>query len=472
MRRRSSSLMLAPVVGAVLAVASCAAGVASVPPDSAPTSEAPSEPAGTASSATDASQVDRDDGVLRIGLLLPQTGSGADIGIPANNAAEFAIRRINDTAMFNGEPVELVKADEGADAESASAAIDELLAQGVDAVVGPASSTVAVQVLGQLTTAGVLTCSPTASTMLLDHHPDRNGLFFRTIPSESGQMAALAYSASREGVSNAVVLYRDDEYGQGLRRAAAKYLELNGLTITDEIPLSTTATTFDDAIDRVITDSAGATIIVLSDAVQGLQVMDAIATNVSRLGGDDMPKVLVNGAVTASDPSVYAAWPAPLIANWVRYAPVAGVPDTVPTPTPTVTPTAEPIPSDADSAPPTTEADPDATIPEGPFALNTFDCINLIVLSAIVEGSDSPTLIAGQMWLTADGGVPCDTFFHCFERIEEGREIDYNGVNATTNVVKPFNDVGDPGRTTVMTYVIDPGRLVEWNYGAVTSGAA
>lgn len=465
MHRRSISLLAAPAVAGAVALASCGAptGIASTPPATA------SGPA-TTGEAVDSTAVaagaplDRDDGILRIGLLLPQTGEGDVIGIPANNAAEFAISRINDTSMFNDEPVELVKADEGSDAESASAAIDELLARGVDAVVGPASSTVAVQVLGQLTGAGVLTCSPTASTALLDTHPDRNGLFFRTIPSDSGQMTSLAYSASREGVSNVVVLYRDDEYGQGLRRAATRSLEVYGLNITDEIPLATTATSFDDAIDRVVDDSAGSTIIVLSDAVQGMQVMDAIARNVTRLGGDDLPKVLVNEAVTAEDPSVYAAWPAPLIENWVRYAPVAGVAATA-APAQTEPPTAGSDPVASTAAP-----DPDAVIPEGPFALNTFDCINLIVLSAIIENSDDPNAIAQRMPATADGGVLCDTFANCVARIDAGLEIDYNGIN-TSNVVKPFNDVGDPARTTVMTYVYDPGRLAEVTRGTVTAGA-
>lgn len=463
MRRRSISLVVAPAMAGAIALASCggADGIASTPPATAP------PPVTTGQSVDSAvaggAALDRDDGILRIGLLLPQTGDGAEIGIPANNAAEFAIGRINDTAMFNGEPVELVKADEGADADSASAAIDDLIAQGVDAVVGPASSTVTVQVLDQLTGAGVLTCSPTASTAMLDTHPDRNGLFFRTIPSDSGQMAALAYSASREGVSNVVVLYRDDEYGQRLRRAASRALEFYGMNITDEIPLATTAASFDDVIDRVVDDSSESTIVVLSDAEQGIPVMDAIAENVDRLGGDDLPRVLVNEAITAPDPSVYAAWPPELIANWVRYAPVAGI-----SAAPATTPT-ESIVAGSEPAVSTAPTDPDSIVPEGPYALNTFDCVNLIVLSALIAGTDDPNTIAQRMPQTADRGVPCDAFSSCLEQVDEGREIDYNGINSA-NVVKPFDDVGDPERTTVMTYIVDPNRLVEIERGTVTAG--
>lgn len=459
--------LLAPCLAGAVVLASCAAagrqhGAGAAPGD--PTEPEPpatadaTTAATTAADADDGEPADRDDGILRIGLLLPQTGAGAELGLPANNAAELAISRINETSPYNGAPVELVKADEGADAQSASAAVDELLAQGVDAIVGPGSSTIAVQVLDQITGAGVLACSPTASTALLDRHPDRDGLFFRTIPSESGQMAALAYSASREGVPNAVVLYRDDEYGQGLRRAATRYLEGQGLTITDEIALATTDTEFDEAIERVAADSAGSTIVVLSDAEQGMQVMDAIARHVDDLGGDDLPKVLVNEAITASDPAVYATWPAPLVAKWVRYAPVAQIPGGGP-----------PAPPSPDGSTPTTEADPDRVVPEGPFALNTFDCVNLIALSAI-ESSDDPSAIAREMYDIADGGFPCDTYAACVARIEDNLDIDYNGINPA-NAVKAFNDAGDPARTTVMTYILDPTRFVEIEGGTVLAGA-
>ena len=65
--------------------------------------------------------------------------------------------------------------------------------------------------------------------------------------------------------------------------------------------------------------------------------------------------------------------------------------------------------------------------------------------------------------------MPCDTFSNCVDRINETREIDYNGINSS-NVVKPFNDVGDPARTTVMTYVVDPALFVEVTRGTVTAG--
>ena len=72
---------------------------------------------------------------------------------------------------------------------------DELLASGVDAIVGPASSRVALAQLSSIVQpeTGVVTCSPTATALALDDFPD-NGFFFRTAPSDSLQMAAIARS--------------------------------------------------------------------------------------------------------------------------------------------------------------------------------------------------------------------------------------------------------------------------------------
>ena len=67
----------------------------------------------------------------------------------------------------------------------------------VDAVVGPTSSLVALGALGDLMAADVLTCSPTASAQALDDYPDRD-LFFRTVPSDSLQAAAIAGWPSRQ----------------------------------------------------------------------------------------------------------------------------------------------------------------------------------------------------------------------------------------------------------------------------------
>ena len=90
-----------------------------------------------------------------------------------------------------GQPVQLVNASEGTTIDEARAGIDQLLDNNVDAIIGPASSLVALEVLDELMAAGVVVCSPTATALALNDYPDRD-LFFRTVPSDSLSAQAMA----------------------------------------------------------------------------------------------------------------------------------------------------------------------------------------------------------------------------------------------------------------------------------------
>ena len=117
--------------------------------------------------ATSAAAGRESDGVLTIGTLLPVTGPGNEIGLAGINAVNVGIREINDDGGVLGQPVRLVNADEGTTIDEARAGIDKLLADNnVDAIIGPASSHVALEVLDELMAAGVVVCSPTATALV------------------------------------------------------------------------------------------------------------------------------------------------------------------------------------------------------------------------------------------------------------------------------------------------------------------
>ena len=74
------------------------------------------------------------DGVLKIGVLLPQTG-GLSVII---SALQKPIEMLDAEIAAAGGEVELVFADSGTDPSVGSVAVDDLLNEGVDAIVGPA----------------------------------------------------------------------------------------------------------------------------------------------------------------------------------------------------------------------------------------------------------------------------------------------------------------------------------------------
>ena len=166
------------------------------------------------------------DGVLKVGYLLPTSGNAANVGPPMISGIEMAIRDINAAGGVNGQPVSLVGGDEGSDASVTGVGADQLLnSEKVDVLIGPASSTTALSVLGRITGAGVLDCSPSSTALALEQFPD-DGYYVRTAPSDRLQGVALA-EVIAEGGYRTVALDEPERRlrpgnGRRARRRAAR----------------------------------------------------------------------------------------------------------------------------------------------------------------------------------------------------------------------------------------------------------
>ncbi len=111
----------------------------------------------------DAVEVDRaGDGILKIGTLLPETGNLAFLGPPEIAGVQMAVAEINEAGGVNGAPVELVEGDSGdTTTDTAVQTVTRELAEGVDAIIGAASSSVSASVIDQIVERGrddVLAC--------------------------------------------------------------------------------------------------------------------------------------------------------------------------------------------------------------------------------------------------------------------------------------------------------------------------
>lgn len=330
------------------------------------------------------------DGVLTIGILLPQTGEGSSIGNPGIAAATQAVNEINNAGGVLSGPIRLVIADEGTTLEDAQAGVDTLLSQNVDAIVGPGSSLVALDVLDQLMAAGVVTCSPTATSMTLDDFPNRE-LFFRTIPSDSLAAEGIAVQAGRTGVTAATVVYLDDGFARPIARAVRAALLENSIDPNPDVPLKPAGDDYAEVAQRLETSEPG-TIIVIADSEHGWAMLSAMAEVF-----DDPPTIIVNDAMREP--------PAEL---------VAALPETFRTAIQGVSPLGTPQNLDDE--------------PTGPFATNSYDCVNLIGLASLVADSDQPAAIAAEIRRVANEGAGCASFKDCVEAIDAGRgNIDYEG---------------------------------------------
>ena len=365
--------------------------------EAAPTSEPNPPPSSALSVSTEAptsSIGGQSDGVLTIGTLLPVAGPGNQIGIAGINAVNIGIREINEAGGVLGQPVQWVPASEGTTADETQAGIDVLLTSDVDAVIGPASSLVALEVLDELTAAGVVVCSPTATALSLNDYPDRD-LFFRTVPSDSLTAQAMAAVALNTGVDSYAVVYLDDQFGRPFAQQT-----ISRLAGPEAPELRERAFSSDDTPEELaeiateLAESGTRTIVLIADSTHGWAMLQAMADTFA----SDPPFMFINDAMRAP-PSTDVVVDLPPEFR----AAIQGVSPVVP---------------------------PAVTEPPGAYATNALDCLNLIALATVEAGIDDPATIASEMVGVSVGGTLCNSFGACRAIAEQDRTINYQGPNS------------------------------------------
>lgn len=165
---------------------------------------------------------------LKIGGLLPQTGSLSHLLAPMQAGAYLAVKEINEAGGVLGKPVEWINGDDGTDPKVARKTIGEHVKAGVHVVIGAGASGVTRAVLPDVVKAGLMLFSPSNTAADLSSADDQ-GLYFRTAPSDTLQGKALADVILRDGVQKVVIVARDDAYGKGLQGNVKTELEAGGL---------------------------------------------------------------------------------------------------------------------------------------------------------------------------------------------------------------------------------------------------
>ena len=337
------------------------------------------------------------DGTLVLGIYLPITGAGSNLGVPMVTAVEAAVDQINEAGGVLGREVQIERTDEGA-----GTGPGPLLEAGVDAIVGPASSLTALSQLGAAVDAqtGVVVCSPTATTLALDDYPD-NSFLFRTVPSDSLQMAAIARRVERTGAASVAVGYLDDPYGRGLFDAFQAALATSVELVTDE-PFSGDQEDLSGTAAALVESEPGV-VVVLGDANDGGRLLAALDDSTG-----EPPIVIINDSIREARQTIQT------LSDDFRTRLIG------------VAPLARPL---------------GAENTDGYFTAHATDCVNLIALATIIADSDAPKSIRSQIANASSSGQPCTAFAQCAELLGEGRLIDYNGNSGSAAL---SNTTGDP----------------------------
>jgi ABC-type branched-subunit amino acid transport system substrate-binding protein len=211
-------------------------------------------------------QVEREgDGVLKIGSVLPETGSLAFLAAPMFAGTEFAIAEINEAGGVLGAPIEYSQGDSGdTSTDTATVTATRLLGENVDAIVGPASSGVALTIIDQISAAGVTLFSPANTSPALSGYDDK-GFYFRNAPADGLQGAIVANLIIEDGNASAYILNLDDAYGNGIAEVVADVLEASGVTVLGVKAYDPAAASFDAEVDEVVAADPDAVVLVSFD---------------------------------------------------------------------------------------------------------------------------------------------------------------------------------------------------------------
>ena len=192
------------------------------------------------------------DGTLRIGTLLPETGSLSFLGPPMIAATKLGVQDVNEAGGFNGQDVALTEGDSGdTSTDTANSTVDRELSEGVDAIVGAASSAVTLTVIDKVVNAGVVLFSPANTSAALTDYPDK-GLYFRDAPPDALQGEVLAGMIADDGHSTLGLLVLNDPYGTGLADAVVDNFEASGGEVVERIEYDPQASTFDAEVQRIV----------------------------------------------------------------------------------------------------------------------------------------------------------------------------------------------------------------------------
>jgi branched-chain amino acid transport system substrate-binding protein len=361
------------------------------------------------------------DGVLKIGNILPQTGSLAFLAPPESAGSALAVRQINDAGGVLGQQLETIDGDSGDTTTNiAVTTTDEMLQRDVDVVVDASSSGVSETIIDKIIAAGVLQISPVNTSMEFTDWPD-NGLFFRTAPPDQFQGAVLAELATSDGVARPIVLARQDSYGEGLAATFTSGFESSGGSLAAEsIIYDPDADTFEGEVGQAKAASPDA--VVLIGFTESSRIVQEMIKQ--GIGPDKVKMYLVDGNLSNS---LYLDLPAGVMAGTKGTLPGAEVAD--------------------DFRQELLSVDP--SLVDFSYAAETYDAVNLVALAALAADSDCGRDIAAKMAEVSSGGTECSTFAQCNEVLLRGEDIDYNGRSGPVE----FNEAGDPSKAFMGVYV-------------------
>ena len=184
-----------------------------------------------------------------IGAALPLTGGLQSYGIGVKNAVELAVEDANKMCAGKGVKFELLVEDTATDPTQALQKVQVLYSKGARLIVGPMSSREVSAIRSFADQNHIIIFSPSSTSPLLAIPGD---WIYRIVPTDFAQARAIADLLKTLGIKKAVIIYRTDAWGVGLKNAIANESQKLGIQIAAAEGYDPDPKAFPQAIPNVV----------------------------------------------------------------------------------------------------------------------------------------------------------------------------------------------------------------------------
>lgn len=172
----------------------------------------------------------------KIGILMDITGPIANFIPPLQNAANLAVKQVNDQGgLLDGNAVAVYGDTTGSSQGSVDAAQKLANVENVPVVMGALmSGTTIAAAEAVFIPTGIVQISPTATSPAMTDMKD-NDLVYRIVPSDNFQGEVLAKMVLDEGIKKVAVTYVNNDYGVGIGQTFMEAYKAAGGEVVAEV---------------------------------------------------------------------------------------------------------------------------------------------------------------------------------------------------------------------------------------------
>lgn len=218
---------------------------------------------------------------MRIGALLPFSGSGATSGTNIERALLLGAEKLNEAGGIAGRPVAIIARDGHADLTRGIQAATQLLdADGVSLLLGPEDGELAraLEPLIAERKAVLIAGGVTAPTFRASSGSTN---VFRIVPAPTSSASAVARLMFGGGARTLVVVYVDDAYGRDYARVAGEQFEKLGGKLLASVSHLASEHNFQPVVTELERQQAQAVLLVSYPAPAAALVQDALTAGTS-----------------------------------------------------------------------------------------------------------------------------------------------------------------------------------------------